>query len=162
MHACRIAPLYSSVGFFKYLGFFFFFLNHPNPSSLHCEVSASVCSKLPLFRQAICIDQTKGNFHDIYTPIPKRRSPIWIKLWSIQMNTFVGMDENLYEVVLPATSQTVSGFVSNVLQMRTPKLFFCSVQNIRRECTKAFESSTQSKTCWRRSDPDRQMDPDTV
>ncbi len=29
-------------------------------------------------------------------------------------HTFVGMDENLYEVVLPATSQTVSGFVSNV------------------------------------------------
>lgn len=29
-------------------------------------------------------------------------------------HTFVGLDENLYEVVLQATSQTVSGFVSGV------------------------------------------------
>lgn len=29
-------------------------------------------------------------------------------------HTFVGMDENLYEAVSPATSQTVSGFVSAV------------------------------------------------
>uniref|UniRef100_A0A8D3CEC2 Si:ch211-213d14.1 n=1 Tax=Scophthalmus maximus TaxID=52904 RepID=A0A8D3CEC2_SCOMX len=40
--------------------------------------------------------------------------------------------------------------------------FSPSLQTIRSGCTKASESSIRSKTCWQRSDPGRQVGPDTV
>lgn len=64
-------------------------------------------------------------------------------------HTFVGMDENLYDVVL---------------QVELHHSCLCSVclQNILRECTRASEWSTRSKTCWQRRGPGRQTDPDTA
>lgn len=72
-------------------------------------------------------------------------------------HTFVGMDENLYEVVLQ-----VKPFLDLVQVQISHGFLFSFVQNTLRGCTKAFESSTQSKTCWLRNDPGRQMGPDTA